>query len=82
MVRIRLARLGTRKKPFYRVVVSDSRSPRDGRFIENVGHYDPLQNPPLLKVDLERVDHWLSHGAQPSETVGDLIKKARVGASA
>jgi len=82
MVRIRLARLGTRKKPFYRVVVSDSRSPRDGRFIENVGHYDPLQNPPLLKVDLERVDHWLSHGAPPSETVGDLIKKARVGASA
>lgn len=82
MVRIRLARLGSRKKPFYRVVVTDSRSPRDGRFIENVGHYDPLQNPPLLNVDLSRVDHWLAHGAQPSETVGDLLKKARAGASA
>lgn len=77
MVRIRLARLGAKKKPFYRVVVADSRSPRDGRFIDILGHYDPLQNPPIVKLDLTRVDHWLSKGAQPSETAGDLIKKAR-----
>lgn len=77
MVRIRLTRLGAKKKPFYRVVVTDSRSPRDGRFIENIGHYDPLQNPPVIKIDLERVDHWMSHGAQPSDTARDLISKMR-----
>ena len=82
MVRIRLARLGSKKKPFYRVVVTDSRSPRDGRFIENIGHYDPLQDPPVVKIDLERADHWIRHGAQPSETAGDLIKKLKAGAPA
>ena len=73
MVRIRLARLGAKKKPFYRVVVADSRSPRDGRFLEILGHFDPLREPTVLKLDLTRVDHWIQHGAQPSETVGDLI---------
>ncbi len=82
MVRIRLARLGSKKKPFYRVVVTDSRSPRDGRFIENIGHYDPLQNPPLIKIDLQRADHWLKNGAQPSETAGDLLKKVRASVAA
>lgn len=85
MVRIRLTRLGAKKRPFYRVVVADSRSPRDGRNIENVGHYNPLSDPPELKLDLARIDHWISHGAQPSETVADLIAKAKAapaGASA
>lgn len=77
MVRIRLTRLGAKKRPFYRVVVAESRSPRDGRCIEFVGHFNPLENPPVIKLDLERIDHWLSHGAQPSDTVSDLIRKAR-----
>lgn len=80
MVRIRLSRLGAKKRPFYRVVVADSRSPRDGRNIETIGHYNPLVHPPLLKLDLERADHWVSKGAQPSDTVSDLIRKARAAA--
>lgn len=82
MVRLRLTRMGAKKKPFYRVVAADSRAPRDGRFIEQLGYYDPMKTPKVLNLDLDRVDHWLSVGAQPSDTVNDLIKKARVTAAA
>jgi len=77
-VKIRLARFGSKKRPFYRIVVSDSRSPRDGRFIEKVGTYDPLQDPPDVKVDEERLKFWLARGAQLTETVRSLLRKARV----
>ena len=77
MVRIRLTRLGAKKKPFYRVIVADSRSPRDGRAIENIGYYNPMTEPPQLKIDLDRADHWLKNGAQPSDTVASLLKRAR-----
>jgi len=77
MVRIRLSRRGAKKKPFYRVIAADQRSKRDGRFIEQLGYYDPMKDPYDLKLDLERIDHWLSKGAQPSETVARLIEKAR-----
>jgi small subunit ribosomal protein S16 len=72
-VRIRLARVGAKKKPFYRVVVSDQRSPRDGRFIEIVGRYNPRENPTLLELELDRIHEWIDKGAQPSETVEKLI---------
>ncbi|MEY3214349.1 MAG: ribosomal protein [Pseudomonadota bacterium] len=77
MVRLRLARLGAKKNPFYRVVASDSRSPRNGRFIEKLGFYDPKSNPIVVTLDLSRVDYWLSVGAQPSDTVANLISRAR-----
>ena len=77
MVRIRLTRLGAKKKPFYRVIVADSRAPRDGSNIEQIGYFDPMTSPPVIKIDLSRVDHWSGVGAQPSDTVRDLIKKAR-----
>ena len=77
MVRLRLTRMGRKKKPFYRVVAADSRSPRDGRCIEQLGYYDPMKDPADLKIDLERVDYWIGVGARPSETVASLIKKAR-----
>ena len=77
MVRIRMTRLGTTKKPFYRIMVADSRKATSGCIIEQVGHYDPRSEPKNLKLDLARVDHWLSVGAQPSETVARLIKKVR-----
>ncbi len=77
MVRIRLARLGAKKKPFYRVVVADSRSPRDGSCIEFIGHYNPMVEPSVIKIDLARADHWISKGAQPSDTVASLLKRAR-----
>jgi len=77
MVRIRLTRLGTHKRPFYRVIVADSRKARDGANIELVGHYDPRPENKAITLDLARVDYWLSVGAQPSETVVRLIKKAR-----
>ncbi len=82
MVRLRLARMGRKKKPHYRIVAADSRAPRDGRFIEQLGYYNPMTDPFDLKLDLERVDHWLSVGAQPSETVGSLIERARSAAAA
>jgi small subunit ribosomal protein S16 len=82
MVRIRLARRGAKKRPFYRVVAADSRMPRDGRYLEQLGHYNPMVNPSAVKLDLTRVDHWLSCGAQPSETVVRLIKQARTEAEA
>jgi small subunit ribosomal protein S16 len=76
-VKIRLRRIGAKRKPVYRVVIADSRSPRDGRFIEIVGHYNPLVNPPQISVDEERIHQWLKWGAQPTETVKSLL--ARVG---
>ena len=77
-VRIRLKRLGAKKAPFYRIVVADSRSPRDGRFIEEIGTYDPTKKPVVLKVDAEAANKWLANGAQPSDTVKALLKKAGV----
>ena len=79
-VTLRLTRMGAKKKPFYRIVAADNRAPRDGRFIEKLGYYDPMTEPPALKVDLERVDYWIGVGAQPSDTVGQLIQKARTAA--
>lgn len=76
-VTLRLTRGGGRKSPFYRIVAADRRSPRDGRFIEQLGIYDPLRNPPEIKMDDARVDHWISVGAVPSQTVGELIRTAR-----
>ncbi len=78
-VKIRLRRMGKKKQPHYRIVVADSRSPRDGRFVENVGYYNPLSHPARLKVDLDRVDYWLGEGAIVSPTVGSLVSKARNG---
>ena len=75
-VKMRLKRMGQKKAPFYRVVVADSRSPRDGKFIEQVGYYDPTQNPAEVKLDGELVKKWLGTGAQPTETVKKLIKQA------
>jgi len=77
-VRIRLARHGRKKKPFYRLVVADSRSPRDGRFIEEVGTYNPLTEPSETKINEERVKYWLSTGAQPTEVVKKLLQKQGV----
>ena len=82
MVKIRLMRVGKRKQPSYRVVVADSRSPRDGRFIEQIGVYDPLRTPAEIRFDSGRLDHWLSVGATPSQTVGELIRTARKSAPA
>ena len=76
MVKIRLRRMGAKKNPFYRIVVADSRCPRDGRFIEEIGTYDPLQNPALINVDLEKAQTWIKNGAQPTDTVRGLLKKA------
>lgn len=77
-VKIRLRRMGTRGKPFYRIVVADGRSPRDGRFIEILGHYDPRTEPPTLKINEEQALHWLNRGAQPSDTVEALLKKENI----
>lgn len=74
MVKIRLRRMGATKRPFYRVVVADSRSPRDGRFIENIGKYHPLEDPSVIEIDEDRALYWLSKGAQPSEQVENLLK--------
>ena len=78
-VKIRLRRMGRKKQPHFRVVVSDSRSPRDGRFVETLGYYKPLSDPARLVLDLARVDYWLEEGASPSDTVRSLITKARKG---
>lgn len=77
-VRIRLKRMGAKKRPFYRIVVANSTSPRDGRFIDQVGYYDPLTDPATVKIDEEKSVLWLQRGAQPSDTVNDLLKKAGV----
>jgi small subunit ribosomal protein S16 len=76
MVKIRLARHGAKKKPFYRIVVADSRSPRDGRFIDLLGVYDPVKNPAVIQIKRDKLAKWLQHGAQPTDTVARLIKKA------
>jgi small subunit ribosomal protein S16 len=76
MVKIRLRRLGAKKKPFYRIVAADSRYPRDGRFIEELGTYNPLVTPAEITVDAERIQSWIKNGAQPTETVKALLKKA------
>lgn len=78
-VKIRLRRMGKKKQPHYRIVVADSRSPRDGRFVENLGYYNPIPDPARLVVDLDRVDHWVGQGAILSRTVGNLLTKARAG---
>jgi small subunit ribosomal protein S16 len=78
-VAIRLRREGSSKRPRYRVVVTDSRSPRDGRFIEVIGHYNPLTNPPLIKIEAEKAVAWIKKGAQPSNTVKHLLARAGVG---
>lgn len=74
MVKIRLRRMGAKKAPFYRIVVADSRYPRDGRFIEEVGYYDPTKEPSVIKIDAEKAKKWLSNGAQPTDTVKALLK--------
>jgi len=76
MVKIRLKRMGAHKKPFYRVIVADSRTPRNGRFIEEIGTYDPLKDPAEIKIDAEKAEKWLSTGAQPTDTVRALLKKS------
>ena len=78
MVKIRLRRMGAKKNPYYRIVVADSRSPRDGRCIEELGSYDPLTKPATVKVDAEKVQNWIKNGAQPTDTVRGLLKKAGV----
>ena len=74
MVKIRLRRMGAKKAPFYRIVVADSRYPRDGRFIEEVGYYDPTKEPSVIKIDEEKAKTWLANGAQPTDTVKALLK--------
>lgn len=74
-VKIRLKRIGAKKRPFYRIVVADSRAPRDGKFIEEIGYYNPISNPVEIKIDGEKALQWLSNGAQPSDTVKGLLKK-------
>lgn len=81
-VKIRLARYGAKKKPFYRIVATDSRSPRDGRFIEILGTYNPLNDPPAVAVKEDRILHWLDKGAQPSDTVKSLLRSKGVWAKA
>lgn len=78
MVKIRLRRMGANKKPFYRVVVADSRMPRDGRFIEELGYFDPLKEPNEIKIDAEKAQSWLDKGAQPTERVKSLFKEAGI----
>lgn len=74
-VKIRLRRMGAKKAPFYRVVVADSRYPRDGRFIEEIGYYDPMKKPAEIKIDMEKAEKWIKNGAQPTETVKALLAK-------
>ena len=78
MVKIRLRRMGAKKAPYYRVVVADARSPRDGRCIEEIGTYNPLTNPATVSIDVEKAQTWIKNGAQPTDTVRTLLKKAGV----
>jgi small subunit ribosomal protein S16 len=78
VVKIRLKRIGTKKKPFYRVVVADSRMPRDGKFIESIGYYNPLADPSLIKIDEAKALAWLKKGAQPTNTVKVLLQKSGI----
>ncbi len=75
-VKIRLRRMGAKKAPFYRVVVADSRYPRDGRFIEEIGYYNPMTNPAEIKIDVDAAKKWIANGAQPTETAKSLLKKS------
>ena len=77
-VKIRLRRMGAKKAPFYRVVVADSRYPRDGRFIEEIGYYNPMTNPAVIKIDAEKAQKWIANGAQPTDTVKSLLKKCDI----
>ena len=79
--RIRLRRVGSRKNPIWRIVVADRRSPRDGRTIETIGHYNPQTDPSVIVIDEERAQHWLDHGAQPTRTVAGLLRTTGIGAS-
>ena len=74
-VKIRLKRMGAKKNPFYRIVVADSRTPRDGSVIEEIGHYDPIKNPAEVKIDVDAAKKWIKNGAQPTDTVRALLKK-------
>lgn len=76
MVKIRLQRVGKKKAPFYHIVVADSRSPRDGKIIEQIGTYDPMTNPATINVDKEKVEKWLANGAKPTDTISALLKNA------
>lgn len=78
MVKIRLRRMGAKKAPYYRVVVADSHNARDGRFIEEIGTYNPLTEPATVEIDMERAKYWIANGAQPTDTVRALLKKAEV----
>ena len=78
MVKMRLRRMGAKKAPFYRVVIADGRSPRDGRFIDEIGYYNPLTNPVEIKIDADKAKTWLANGAQPTETVKSLLKKSGI----
>lgn len=78
MVKIRLKRMGANKKPFYRVVVADSRAPRDGKFIEEIGYYNPMTDPADIKIDEEKAQKWLGTGAQPTDTVKKLFHKSGI----
>ena len=78
MVKIRLKRLGSNKSPFYRVVVADGRYPRNGRFIEEIGYYNPITEPAEIKIDAEKAKKWIANGAQPTETVKSLLKKSNI----
>ncbi len=77
-VKIRLKRMGKKKTPFYRVVVADSRAPRDGKFIEEIGYYNPLEEPVIIKIDADRAKTWISNGAKPTDTVKYLLKKENI----
>ena len=77
-VKIRLRRMGAKKNPIYRIVVADSRYPRDGRFIEEIGTYDPLKTPADVKIDADKAKQWIANGAQPTDTVKDILKKSGV----
>ena len=77
-VKIRLKRMGMKKMPFYRVVVADERSPRDGRFVEEIGYYNPMTEPATIKIDAEKAQQWIKNGAQPTDTARTLLKKSGV----
>ena len=76
--KIRLKRIGAKKSPFYRVIVADERSPRNGKFIDEIGYYNPLTNPADIKIDAEKASKWIANGAQPTETVRSLLKKTDI----
>ncbi len=78
-VRIRLARYGSKKRPYYRIVAANSESPRDGKFLEQIGTYNPCVNPPAIKIAIDRYEHWYGVGARPTQTVASLVRKARQG---